>query len=64
MTPVQNKIRNDDDDIITDIKNLKVGKSDFVRQTEGSFGNYYRIGKALGLGNFIKKFEQQGHLEK
>ena len=33
-----------------DLKDLKVGKSDFVRETHGKFGDYYRIGKSLGLG--------------
>ena len=35
------------------MKQLKVGKSDFVRETKGKFGDYYKIGKSLGLGIFL-----------
>jgi hypothetical protein len=46
----QNKVIHKEEVIITDIKDLKVGKSDFIRETEGNFGNYYRLKQSLGLG--------------
>ncbi|CDW74871.1 protein kinase domain containing protein [Stylonychia lemnae] len=58
MSGNRNKIGNDDEDKIMDINNLKVGKSDFIRQTEGKFGSYYKIGKALGLGKIRILFSQ------
>ena len=33
-----------------DIKDLKVCKADFIRETKGKFGDYYKIGGSLGIG--------------
>ena len=40
---------------------MKVCKSDFIRETQGKFGDFYRIGKALGLGSFgeVRKCESK-----
>lgn len=33
-----------------DEKQLKISKSDFIRETQGKFGDFYKIGTILGIG--------------
>lgn len=45
-------MREGENEVITSLAFLSVNKGDFVRENRGDFGDFYKIGKILGIGTF------------